>query len=81
MAINCSIIAMILSIRPYLTFLLYPTFGYCERSCAEGVMTIKYRMLFRRIGTTKNRIRLNYYYRLRCDSMQSGRNIDLPTFG
>jgi len=82
MAINCSITARILSTRPFLTFLLYPTLGYCERSSAEGVMTIKYRMLFRRNGTTKNwsPIKLSYYYPLRYDSMQSGRNIGLPTF-
>jgi hypothetical protein len=82
MAINCSIITRILSIRPFLTFLLYPILGYCERSSAEGVMTIKYRTLFRRNGTTKNwwSAILNYYYRLRCYSMQSGRNIGLPPF-
>ena len=43
---------------------------------------IKYRMLYRRNTTTKNcrPVRLNYYYRLRCDSMQSGGNIGLLTF-
>jgi len=82
MAINCSIITRILSIRPFLTFLLYPILGYCERSSAEGVMTIKYRTLFRRNGTTGywRSIWLSYYYRLRCDSMQPGRNIGLTTF-
>jgi hypothetical protein len=53
MAVYYSIIVSILSIRLFLSFLLQPTLRYCERISAEGVMMIKYRMLFRKNGTTK----------------------------